>query len=281
MRSPTLATDSRKGEFSRTLERLDQAKRATTIIACILVVAGGVLQDVIPQFLPIAILLYLTAITAILLEIHAWTAPSLNVYSSLQAAATVLLEEIQKGSRRKGRCDILWLGVTMQSAWLTIENAIGRDLAECAITDIHIRLLQSDPGYLLSILKSDDSTPQLTAEQAQYIARFCERNSNALKAGRSTISIAQYAYMPNYHGLLINESVLYLSTVRWTGGEYAELSVPHEPFERFDRSTPRGQYMIDLYCAWVEKGFREATSLKTYPTDGASVGGPRTPSSAA
>jgi hypothetical protein len=230
-----------------------------------MVVVGGALRTIVPQLLPFSLMLYVTTVTSILLEIHGRTSPITTVYSSHQDAAGVFLSEIRTASERQGRCELAWIGVTMQSAWLTLENALGRAIEDTHCSDLHIRLLQSDPDYLATILGGDSNTPQLTREQWQHIARFSQRNADALRASRSTIEIAQYGYMPNYHGLLINDEILYLATVRWNGRDSSELSVPHEPFERFDRSTERGRYMISLYKSWFDKGYRTATRISRFP----------------
>jgi hypothetical protein len=255
----------RRNELVQLVEWLDKSKRIAAIFSTGLVIVALALNDIFPQLLPIASLVYLSAITAILLEIHGRTVPPQTIFASHQVVAALLYEEIQAAVAQHGKCEISWIGVTMQSAWLTLENALGRKMADGTVRNVHIRLLQSDPQYIGSVLGDDDSNPQLTREQWEHIVRFARRNQAALEEATSSIEIAQYAYMPNYHGLLINDDVLFLATVRWTGEDFSELSVPHEPFERFDRSSARGIYMIDLYKAWLERGFRSATCSRKFP----------------
>jgi len=254
-----------KSELVRLLSWLDRTKRVAALFACALIVAAGALQKVAPWFLPYAVVLYLISITSLLLEIHGHTTQEETIYGSHQEAGPAFFDEIRAAVERQGRCDIAWIGVTMQSAWLTIENALGRVIADGTRSDLHIRLLQADPEYMAMILEADDSCPQLTREQWEHICRFGRRNKDSLRASHSSVEIAQYAYMPNYHGLLINGELLFLSTVRWTGRGFTELSVPHEPFQRFDHSTERGRYMIQLYQAWLQKGYQAAVRISVFP----------------
>lgn len=253
------------GDLARALLWLSRAKRHAAWLACGLVALSGAIRTAVPQFLPFSLMLYLTVITSVLLEMYGRSTPERTIYASHQEGAGVFFSEIRAAVERPGRCDIAWIGVTLQSAWLTLENALGRAIVDCSVSNVHIRLLQSDPVFLSTILDGDDSCADLTREQSEHIARFARRNCDALRRCEASIEIAQYAHMPNFHGLLINGSVLYLSTVRWGGEDFMDLSVPHEPFERFDRSTERGQYMISLYSSWLEKGFATAPTVMHFP----------------
>ncbi|HXP38147.1 MAG TPA: hypothetical protein VN817_10315 [Solirubrobacteraceae bacterium] len=254
-----------ESEYAAYFAWLQDHKRLAAWFGFVLVTVSAGLKSVVPQLLPIAAFVYLTALTSVVVDIHRRTDVVRTVFPSHQETAGAFLEEITNAIHAHGPCELDWIGVTMQSAWLTLENAVGRAIADGQISDLHIRLLQSDPDYLRDLLGSDDGLGLLAREQAEYICRFCTRNTRSLNATESTIELAQYAYMPNYHGLLVNKEVLYLATVRWTGEDFSELSVPHEPFERFDRSTDRGRYMIGLYTAWLERGFCTASSVRQFP----------------
>jgi hypothetical protein len=267
MRRTRRTPSSDRSEFVAAFTWLQDNKRFGVWIGCALVVATGLLRNWIPQLFPVAVFLYLGALTTIVLDIHRRSDVDRTIYPSHQEAASVFYEEIAGALNGRGGCNLAWIGVTLQSAWLTLENALGRGIADGQISKLNIRLLQSDPRYLKKLLGSTDSQAQLAKEQADHIVRFCERHEASLRATGSTIELAQYAYMPNYHGLLVNDERVYLATVRWWGSDFEELSVPHEPFERFDRSTPRGRYMIDLYSAWLGRGFATATVLHKFPRE--------------
>jgi hypothetical protein len=256
---------SEANEFAFAFAWLQDNKRIGAWLAFVLIAVSTALKGVVPALLPVAGLLYVSVLTSLVVDIHRRTTVARTIYPSHQEAAGVFFEEITKALRSRGKCELSWIGVTMQSAWLTLENALGRAIADGQIADLHIRLLQSDGEFLGTILGQSDNQPQLAREQAEQIARFGARHEGVLGATGSTIALAQYAYMPNFHGLLVNDDVLYLSTVRWTGSGSEELSVPHEPFERFDRTTSRGRYMIELYTAWLDKGFEVATSVREFP----------------
>ncbi len=254
-----------ENEFVKPFRWLHDNKKFAAWGAYALLTLSILLDNWFPQIFPVAVFVYLSIMTNVLLDIHRRSEPERTVFPSHQEAQTEFHDEIRSALRQPGRCDIAWIGVTMQSAWLTLENALGKAIQSKQVSNLHIRLLQTDPNFLESILPQGDSQPNLVRKQAEHIETFCSRYTTCLSSTESSLAIAQYAYMPNYHGILINDSVLYLSNVRWSDSDLSELSVPHEPFERFDRSTERGVYMIGLYKSWLEKGFRIATSSKSFP----------------
>jgi hypothetical protein len=251
--------------FASVFANLQEHRALAAWVAFVVLAASTALKPVVPQVFPVAAVIYLSVITGLLVNMHRHATGAPTVFASHQAASVTFLEEITRAIHGRGRCELVWIGVTLQSAWLTLENALGRELADRHLADVSIRLLQSDPDFLQQLLGQDSTQAKLTHEQAEHICRFASSHSEAMRQGSCTIELAQYAYMPNYHGLLVNGEVLYLATVRWGGEAFEELNVPTEPFERFDRSTERGRYMIDLYMAWLEHGTRTASKLHTFP----------------
>lgn len=256
-----------QSDFLSVVRWLHDHKRLAAWVSYGLLTSSILLLNWVPQLFPVCAVLYLSVVTAVLMDIHKRTKPTRTVLPSHSEANLAFHEEIRRALAEPGRCEMAWLGVTMQSAWLTLENTLGKAIQSRKASDLHIRLLQSDPAYLESILDDGDKQPAITRQQADYIKAFCERHDQCLRATGSTIELSQYAYMPNIHGLLINDSVLFLSYVRWTDSDLSDLSVPHEPFERFDRSTERGQYMIKLFKSWLEKGFLVASSSLCFPPE--------------
>lgn len=216
-----------------------------------------------------ALLGYLAAITALIVKTHKNSEKKAKIFDSLQDANTVIHEEIETAIQGKS-CEILWLGVTMQSAWLNLENCLGGPVKRSRVRKLTLNLLQSSPETLRAILK-DEEFAEITEKQYLVIVRFCEQNKDTLSSTGSKISIAQYPHMPNYHGVLINRKTLFISNVRWEEEtEYTTLSVPHEPFERYDSSEPRGDYMIKLFVSWFEKSAQ--TAAKNYQSDQDNLG---------
>ena len=152
--------------------------------------------------------------------------------------------------------------MTLHAAWATLENCLSDPIREKKCKNLVVRLSQCSPGYLRSILPETDTTAKSAETQFDIIVAFCKSQQASLQATNSNIAIVQYDYMPNYHGILINRSVLFLSTVRWEEvSNFSTLSVPHEPYIRYDQSSERGEYMINLYLSWLERAFKQ--SIKT------------------
>ena len=244
---------SGKNEVLAVFEWINRHKTWAAWISFLALCISLLVKEIYPALYITCVLLYLAAITATLLDIHRQIEPPITRFSSHAAANPSVFEEIEKAAKQ-GRCEICWLGVTMTSAWLTLENKLRPLIVKQLVQNLTVRLLQSDPDFLKTILDPGHPMCENTRTEHGTIVDFSIRYKTELDKSESKIEIFQYSYMPNFHGLLINNSILYLSTVRWEGPKYTELSVPHEPFERYDRSTEKGEYLINLFISWFEKG---------------------------
>src|SRR5690349_10507765 len=71
----------------------------------------------------VSLILYLAIITATVLDIHRHIEPPITRFSSHSVANPEMFSEIDKAIKQ-GLCELSWVGVTMQSAWLTLENRL-------------------------------------------------------------------------------------------------------------------------------------------------------------
>ncbi len=218
--------------------------------------AGLLLYDFAPRLSYVAVLSYLGAVTALMVTIYKNTQQQPRIYKHLLEANLSIFDEIDHALKRPD-CEICWIGVTLTNAWQTLESYLSEPIKQETISRLKIRLLQCSPDYLRSILLDDDLTATRARHLYDTIIAFSVNEGDHLRATNSTVDIAQYAYMPNYHGVLINRKVLFLSTVRWEAPNFDALSVANEPYERFDSDDARGDYMIRLYLCWLERGYKQ------------------------
>lgn len=188
-------------------------------------------------------------------------------FPSHQEALPRIRDELDFAIKEKP-CKIVWIGVSMQSAWLALEGII-KKIEESSAEEAEIILLSANPDFLRSIRADEDGLAKATEGQMDYMRRRCELLNQRLLIRKNRITLAQYSYMPNFHGLLINNHILFISTVRWYGQNFELLSVPREPNELLTSNTIRGRYAIELYNSWLEKGLlsaKEQQNLFCYPS---------------
>ena len=142
--------------------------------------------------------------------------------------------------------------MTLGTSWSHIREALESAIFNEKISNLRLTLLQVKPEYLLKIIPDPDSDPNRDFQRAQVaadqIASFLRRFDNKLKERNNEITFKQYPYMPTLHGVLINDSVLFLSHIKWRN-EY--LSVRNEQYERWENNNAEGRKKIDLFKSWA------------------------------
>ncbi len=204
------------------------------------------------EFLVAAVIAHLGVLTVLIIDIYKSVRPSEPWFASHQEALPEVRRELLQAVSHK-QCTITWLGVSLQSAWLALEEVLRR-IEDGSAKNVTIVLLQLHPSYLGDVPGDTAGLAAITETQFRYMTMRCRSIDARLRSSQSKIVLYQYSYMPNLHGVLINDEILFNSHVRWCGHNYEELSVPREPYERIDMRTERGRYVVDSYKCWVEKG---------------------------
>ncbi len=199
---------------------------------------------------------HLGLILTLVVDIYSKVLPAETWFQSHQEALPTI-RELLNAALHERPCKIIWIGVSMQSAWLALENVF-RNIEEAAASEVKVTLLLINPDYLRTLPGENDGLAKATEGQIEYMTTRCQAMNQALLSTNSEITLAQYSHMPNFHGPLIGDNTLFLSAVRWHGDGYKELSVPREPNELLTSSTNRGRYSIKLYNSWLEKGLISA-----------------------
>lgn len=214
-------------------------------------------------------IVHLGVLMSLLVEIHERTQPAETWFDFHQEALPTMRSYLKKAMQARP-CNIVWIGVSLQSAWLALEGVFG-EIENSSIGEVKVTLLQCDPEFLKKLPGNTEGISVATGGQIDYMRKRCETMEQALISTKSEIIIAQYSYMPNFHGLLIGDNTLFISTVRWHGKNVEELSVHREPNELLTANTARGIYFIELYRSWLEKGVlsaKEQGKYYSYPSKG-------------
>jgi hypothetical protein len=201
-------------------------------------------------------IIHLGIILSILIEIYDKEQPHETWFQNHQEALPSIKEALNIALKERP-CKITWIGISFQSAWLALENVFNSiEMGEA--TEIKMLLLLIDSDYIRHIDGENNGLASVTEGQLQYMLGRCKAMNQKLRATNSEIVLAQYSYMPNFHGPKIGEHTLFLSTVRWEGDGYGNLSVPLEPNELYTQSSDKGKYIFKLYNSWVEKALESA-----------------------
>lgn len=201
-------------------------------------------------------IVHLGVLMSLLVEIHERTQPAETWFDFHQEALPTMRSYLEKTMQTRP-CNIVWIGVSLQSAWLALEGVFG-EIENSSVGEVKVTLLQCEPEFLKNLPGNTEGIAVATGGQIDYMLKRCETMEQALISTKSEIIIAQYSYMPNFHGLLIGDNTLFISTVRWHGKNVEELSVHREPNELLTTNTTRGRYFIGLYRSWLEKGILSA-----------------------
>ncbi|MCI5119872.1 MAG: hypothetical protein D3908_01505 [Candidatus Electrothrix sp. AUS4] len=212
--------------------------------------------------------IHLGMIFSVLIDIYDRGRTPETWFSSHQDSLPAFRAELDNTLKERPT-SIIWLGVSMQSAWLALENVFTK-IHEGQLSDVKIILLPIHPEFCKALPGNNDGLASVTQGQMEYMDKRCLAMNDALRTTGCEIIIAQYFHMPNFHGVLLGENRLFISTVRWHGDLLEEMSVPREPYELIDNSTPRGRYYVKLFRSWVGKCTASANEHDTifkYPRE--------------
>lgn len=207
--------------------------------------------DVIGLF----VLTYLGVLLAIILEVYqAVRPPSIRVYTDVaEAWNTDMKHEIEKALRTRlhtRRSDIHWLGVTLGVAWPHLRLVL-RPLAQAGmLSNVTVGLSQVNPEYLKVIAPYDSGLPHEAEAMWNEIGSFIAEFTQSQPLNQCEITRARYYYMPTFHGLLINNSVAFVSYVTWDGNK---LRVSENRYWRYDNKSEDGDQLIQIFRHWVDK----------------------------
>lgn len=186
-----------------------------SIVAFVLVVAitvGGIVSY--PPLQLAAAVAALGLILHVLLEIDRKVSDARKKtwYPSFQELLLRATDEIEARLQRNQRVSMRWIGVTQEAGWPFAQNLLLKMLEGRygnGALDIELALLDSDGQTCRGPNGPDHDQVRSTKEK---IGRFLAQNGARVRDHGASLAAYLYDYRPTWHGLLIDDDLLFYST---------------------------------------------------------------------
>lgn len=206
----------------------------------------------------------LIALAALVLEVifdiqkHIASVPTGRVYSDFYQTTESMRNEISRRIEEGRPVSIRALGISMGHAWTFLTSSVTSRIQKDG-KQIDLQIAMINPAW-----------EELSKINADWVARArtnyeeIERHASLmlphLKSSGSSISLSVYSHMPNWHGVLIDDDILFLSACKWSndtlfGGE--------NRYEIVLASDTIGGYAkIDHFRSWFDYVIKQPTTKR-------------------
>ena len=232
------------------LNFLFKQKKLFAWLSFVLLVISGLLIKQFPNLFMPVFLMFLSSILLVLLEIHTRLIDNEKkiFFLNLSDAWPEINKEVEKALEKNGS-EICWQGVTLGDAWPHLSAVFRKKINEQSLQEATITFTQADPKFWNQYIVKYDSLKFKAVAAGKEIEDFKNVHKDQFKRIGFNIHTYRYDYLPSFHGILINNTVLFLSHAIWDGNT---LLVADEPYECFDKGTKRGDYYIRLFNSWLD-----------------------------
>jgi hypothetical protein len=159
-----------------------------------------------------------------------------------------IVMDIQRSIDRSDQVHVRALGMSMGHAWTFLVNSLEPYSRRAGKrTRIKIEIAMLDPEW--SVLAALHPAWKVRAEaHFNEIDSYITSKKSALEATGWSIDLYTYGHMPNWHGILVNETVLYQGTCTWRDGR---LTGADDAYERDVADNSPSEYKaIQRYLSW-------------------------------
>lgn len=156
----------------------------------------------------------------------------------------IILEELKSKNKIKIRA----IGMSMGHAWQFFYNTLNPILTnpnDSSLVELEIAMLNSSWADLESI---NPYWRQKSNTNRDLISQFIHISEANINQKKWSIKLYSYSYMPNWHGVLINDNILYLSTCYWKDNLLQGGENPYE-FIKSD-GTKETELKISHFLNW-------------------------------
>ena len=172
-----------------------------------------------------------------------------RIYKEFFDATLQMRSCVEKTIEKKGDISIQWIGMTMHHAWTFLKNILPGIVADKRRVSIKIELCMLDSGWdKLEGLNA--SWKGRTVTNYEAICLFKKQVENKQTDNKWSIDVYLYRHMPHWHGLLIDNKYLFLSTCSWKDGVLLGGENPYELYERDDKLG--GSKKISQFNSWFK-----------------------------
>jgi hypothetical protein len=171
------------------------------------------------------------------------------VFAEFFEASNFMKQVILSRVERNQCVQIRALGMSMGHAWPFLTNTLtpllDREMRQTV--ELHIAMLDGN-WEELSRINPDWSSRAKT--NLSEILRFINSHEKRLAAKEWTVTVHQYRHMPNWHGILIDDDLLFLSVCFWRNNRLTGAENGYELLSASDESL--GRHRIAQFKTWFE-----------------------------
>ena len=172
-----------------------------------------------------------------------------RVFPEFYSVSQEIQRSIAKTIDTKHVVHIRALGMSMGHAWPFLVNTLQPFLASNQKQEVHLEIAILDSRWNdLQSINSD--WPARSKTNFDEIERFFEVNRKRLTDKGWLVSVYRYRHIPNWHGVLIDNDALFLSTCFWRDKKLMGAENVYELFLRNESEV--GAQRIYEFISWFE-----------------------------
>lgn len=237
--------------FSDTLRKIYGAIKRPLAIAMVVIV---VLADLVP--VPVAQTTALGVLAIIMVEIlfdihkQLTEANIPRIFPDFISAAVAMRDAILEALSRKQSVRIRALGMSMGHAWPFLSSVLLPVLQSQEQKVVHLEVAMLD-GHWDELARLNPYWAVRANAHHDEIVRFVESNREKLLNKGWRVDIYRYRHVPNWHGILLDDDKLFLSTCSWKDDILMGAENQYEFLLSSDREL--GLYRIGQFISWFER----------------------------
>jgi hypothetical protein len=185
---------------------------------------------------------------------------STAMHENFYAVSLALRSEIIERSHRNKKITIRAIGMSMAHAWPFFTDVTSPIIGDRSIR-LNLLVALLDPAWV-DIQKVNRTWAEQAKTSYASMVRFSETHRQSLITSGSRISISLYAHMPNWHGVLIDDDTLFLSTCVWKNGSLNGAENSYEIIRSGERNEAVRR--IEHFRSWFDK-VSAPENTKTWP----------------
>lgn len=170
-----------------------------------------------------------------------------RVFPNFYSVCQEINQAIVKRLERRSEIHIRALGMSMGHAWPFFANTLQPLLSENRKQKVTLEIAMLDSRWA----ELDSVNPDWLARSktnCDEIQRFVEERRAQLEKKRWSVTVHLYRHMPNWHGVMIDEDILFLSTCYW---DQDKLVGADNLYERFDKNADEvSSRRISEFTSW-------------------------------
>ena len=148
----------------------------------------------------------------------------------------------------KSRClTVKWIGTSMDCGWPFLRKNIARILDQFPASKVSLEIFMLSEHFQL-LAELNRMWPTQVKNNKEDIIGWKAMIEEAYP-GRIEVALCEYQSIPNYSGMLVNESTLFLAFCSWGPTSF---SVGNNPYTRYEKKRGQGLELIDQYLKWTD-----------------------------